>query len=163
MDDLVAAGASPFPLPGSAPTCSDAEPLAIALMRHLLGRRSEPGFLDEVQRDWAHLFPPCRIKASPANGSAGCGARLSCSAATWPFGCPRMAAADRHLRAAGQCTPWVGWAGPGNDLAARLGPQRRAHRIFMDLLSVGEQIRYRNDVLIAGKFWLLTGQALTWP
>jgi hypothetical protein len=31
--------------------------LTIALVRHLLGRRSESGFLDEVARDWGHLFP----------------------------------------------------------------------------------------------------------
>ena len=43
--------------PGPAPGCSDAELLAIALVRHLLGRRSEAGFLAEVARDWAHLFP----------------------------------------------------------------------------------------------------------
>jgi hypothetical protein len=45
------------PRPGPAPACSDAELLAIALVRHLLGRRSEAGFLAEVARDWAHLFP----------------------------------------------------------------------------------------------------------
>jgi hypothetical protein len=26
-------------------------------VRHLLGRRSESGFLAEVARDWGHLFP----------------------------------------------------------------------------------------------------------
>lgn len=31
--------------------------LTIALVRHLLGRRSEAGFLAEVARDWGHLFP----------------------------------------------------------------------------------------------------------
>ena len=31
--------------------------LAIAQVRHLLGRRSEAGFLAEVARDWGHLFP----------------------------------------------------------------------------------------------------------
>ena len=31
--------------------------LTIALVRHLLGRRSEAGFLHEVGRDWAQLFP----------------------------------------------------------------------------------------------------------
>ena len=43
--------------PGPAPACSDAELLAIAVVRHLLGRRSESGFLAEVARDWGHLFP----------------------------------------------------------------------------------------------------------
>ena len=31
--------------------------LTIALVRHLLGRRSENGFLAEIRRDWPHLFP----------------------------------------------------------------------------------------------------------
>ena len=43
--------------PGPAPGCSDAEILAITQVRVLLGRRSEAGFLAEVARDWAHLFP----------------------------------------------------------------------------------------------------------
>lgn len=43
--------------PGPTPVCSDAELLAITLVRHLLGRRSEAGFLAEVARDWGHLFP----------------------------------------------------------------------------------------------------------
>jgi len=40
-----------------APACTDAGLLAIALVQHLLGRRRETGFLAEVARDWAHLFP----------------------------------------------------------------------------------------------------------
>ena len=53
-----AARAIAIPRPaGPGPACSDAELLAIALVRHLLGRRSEAGFLAEVARDWAHLFP----------------------------------------------------------------------------------------------------------
>ena len=58
IDDLITAGAIAIPpRPGPAPGCSDAEVLAIALVRHLLGRRSEAGFLAEVRRDWARLFP----------------------------------------------------------------------------------------------------------
>jgi len=58
IDDLVTARIIEIPpRPGPAPACSDAELLAIALVRHLLGRRSEAGFLAEVARDWAHLFP----------------------------------------------------------------------------------------------------------
>ena len=58
IDDLVAARIIAIPRrPGPAPACSDAELLAIAQVRHLLGRRSEAGFLAEVARDWAHLFP----------------------------------------------------------------------------------------------------------
>ena len=58
IDDLITAGAIAIPRrPGPAPTCSDAELLTIAQVRHLLGRRSEAGFLAEVARDWGHLFP----------------------------------------------------------------------------------------------------------
>ena len=58
IDDLVTARIIAIPpRPGPAPGCSDAELLAIAQVRHLLGRRSEAGFLAEVARDWAHLFP----------------------------------------------------------------------------------------------------------
>src|ERR1019366_2539344 len=56
IDDAIKAGAVPIPpRPGPSPACSDAELLAIAMVRHLLGRRSEAGFLAEVARDWGHL------------------------------------------------------------------------------------------------------------
>jgi hypothetical protein len=42
---------------GPAPACSNAKLLTVALVRRLLGRRSQAGFLAEVARDWAHLFP----------------------------------------------------------------------------------------------------------
>ncbi len=52
IDDLVTAGAIAIPpRPGPVPACSDAELLTIALVRHLLGRRSESGFLAELARD----------------------------------------------------------------------------------------------------------------
>lgn len=58
VDDLITAGATVIPpRPGPAPACSDAELLAIAIVRHLLSRRSEAGFLAQVARDWSHLFP----------------------------------------------------------------------------------------------------------
>ena len=58
VDDAISSrGVAIAPQPGPAPACTDAELLAIALVRHLLGRRSEAGFLAEVARDWAHLFP----------------------------------------------------------------------------------------------------------
>jgi hypothetical protein len=44
IDDLIAAGAVCItPRPGPALACSDAKLLAIAVVRHLLGRRSEAG------------------------------------------------------------------------------------------------------------------------
>src|SRR5919206_911907 len=58
IDDAIAAGQVTIPArPGPTPACSDAELLTIALVRHLLGRRSEVGFVAEVARDWAQLFP----------------------------------------------------------------------------------------------------------
>jgi hypothetical protein len=58
VDDAVKAGALLIPQrPGPAPACTDAELLTIALVRHLLGRRSESGFLAQIRRDWLHLFP----------------------------------------------------------------------------------------------------------
>ena len=58
VDDAIKAGdlldSAP---PGPAPACTDAELLCIALVRHLLGRRSENGFLAEIRRDWPGLFP----------------------------------------------------------------------------------------------------------
>ena len=58
IHDLILAGSIAIPSrPGPVPACSDAELLAIAEVRHLLGRRSESGFLAEVARDWGHLFP----------------------------------------------------------------------------------------------------------
>jgi len=45
------------PRPGPVPACADAEIITIALVRHLLGRRSEAGFLAEIRREWPELFP----------------------------------------------------------------------------------------------------------
>jgi hypothetical protein len=57
-DDAITAGVLLIPRrPGPAPACTDAELLCIALARHLLGRRSENGFLAEIRRDWPGLLP----------------------------------------------------------------------------------------------------------
>jgi hypothetical protein len=58
VDDAITGKAVAIPpRPGPAPACTDAEVLTVALARHVLGRRSEAGWLAEVRRDWAHLFP----------------------------------------------------------------------------------------------------------
>lgn len=58
VDDAIDVGGIEIPSrPGPTPRCSDAEVLTIAVVRHLLGRRSELGFLNEVRSDWSHLFP----------------------------------------------------------------------------------------------------------
>src|ERR1700749_4139960 len=58
VDDAIAGKAVAIPpRPGPVPACSDAEVLTVALARHLLGRRSEAGWLAEGRGDWGHLFP----------------------------------------------------------------------------------------------------------
>jgi hypothetical protein len=58
IDDAIGSGVVPIPpRPGPRPACSDAEVLTIAVVRHLLARRSERRFLAEVGRDWRHYFP----------------------------------------------------------------------------------------------------------
>jgi hypothetical protein len=58
IDDAICSRAVQIPRrPGATPACSDAEVLTVALVRHLLGRPSQAGFLAEVARDWAHVFP----------------------------------------------------------------------------------------------------------
>jgi len=45
VDDAISSRAVAIaPRPGPAPACTDAELLAVAVVRHLLGRRSEAGF-----------------------------------------------------------------------------------------------------------------------
>jgi hypothetical protein len=64
IDDAITDGAVVIPpRPGPVPACSDAEVLTVALARHLLGRRSEAGWLAEVRRDWAHLFPRLPVQS----------------------------------------------------------------------------------------------------
>ena len=66
VDDTVADGAVAIPpRPGPVPACSDAEVLTVALVRHLLGRRSEAGWLAEVRRDWACLRAACQARRKP--------------------------------------------------------------------------------------------------
>ena len=65
VDDALQRGAVAVPpRPGPAPSCSDAEVLTVALVRHLLARRSERDFLAEGRRDWRHSFPA--LPALPA-------------------------------------------------------------------------------------------------
>ena len=67
IDDAIRSR-GPDPTPARAhPACSDAEVLPIVLGRPLLGRPSEAGFLAEVARDRAHLFPhlPAPKRAQP--------------------------------------------------------------------------------------------------
>ena len=49
--------------PGPQPKCSDSEVLTISSVRHLLGRRSESGFLEEVRANWLGLFPHLPVQS----------------------------------------------------------------------------------------------------
>jgi Transposase DDE domain len=93
IDDAICSRAVQIPRrPGPTPACSDAEVLTIALVRHLLGRPSEAGFLAEVARDWAHLFP--RL---PAQSELNRRVR-------WLWGA--VALLRRHLAARLPADPW---------------------------------------------------------
>jgi hypothetical protein len=127
IDDLIAAGAIGIPpRPGPAPACSDAELLAIALVRHLLGRRSEAGFLAEVRRDWAHLFPRLPHQ-SEANRRIRWlwGAfelfRRHLAAQLPEDGCQQIDTSALPVKHPSRVRGPDGWTGPGNDLAARFG------------------------------------------
>jgi len=58
VDDLIRDRLVRIPVrPGPPPACSDAEIITIALVRHMLGRRSESGFCAEIRREWPTMFP----------------------------------------------------------------------------------------------------------
>src|SRR5260221_4142193 len=127
VDDAISSGAIAIPpRPGPAPACSDAELLAIALVRHLLGRRSEAGFLAEVARDWAHLFP--RL---PHQSEANRRIRWLCGASeqlpallAGPLpqdDCQQIDTSALPVKHASRVRGPDQWTGPGNDLAARFG------------------------------------------
>jgi hypothetical protein len=105
-DDAIKAGALLIPRrPGPAPDCTDAELLTIALVRHLLGRRSENGFLAEISRDWLCLFPhlPDQPEVQPPHPLAMGHVRAAPRRLGSKSPC-RSGAADRHLRAPGQAS-----------------------------------------------------------
>jgi hypothetical protein len=127
VDDAIKAGTLLIPgHPGPAPACTDAELLTIALVRHLLGRRSEHGFLEEVRRDWAHLFP--RLPDQPeANRrirwlwGAFEQLRTAWAAAVPPGPVQQIDTSALPVKHPSRVRGSDGWTGPGNDLAARFG------------------------------------------
>jgi Transposase DDE domain len=127
VDDALVAGAIAVPpRPGPAPACSDAELLTIALVRHLLGRRSEAGFLDEVARDWAHLFPRLPHQ-SEANRrirwlwGAFEHVRATLAARLPEDRCQQVDTSALPVKHPSRVRGPDGWTGPGNDLPARFG------------------------------------------
>jgi hypothetical protein len=127
IDDALAAGVIAVPArPGPAPACSDPELLTIALVRHLLGRRSEAGFLDEVARDWAHLFPRLPHQ-SEANRrirwlwGAFEHLRATLAARLPEDSCQQVDTSALPVKHPSRVRGPDQWTGPGNDLAARFG------------------------------------------
>ncbi len=127
VDDAIGSRAIAFPArPGPAPACSDAELLSIALVRHLLGRRSEAGFLAEVARDWAHLYPRLPHQ-SEANRrirwlwGAFDQLRAMLAARVPEDDCQQVDTSALPVKHASRVRGADGWTGPGNDLAARFG------------------------------------------
>jgi hypothetical protein len=127
VHDLIAAGEIRIPRrPGPAPGCTDAELLAIAEVRHLLGRRSESGFLAEVARDWGHLFPvlPCQSEANRRiRWLWGAFEQLrAVLAARLPEDdCQQVDTSALPVKHPSRVRGPDQWTGPGNDLAARFG------------------------------------------
>jgi len=127
VDDAIKARVLSIPRrPGPAPACTDAELLAIALVRHLLGRRSENGFVAEVRRDWPQLFP--RLPDQPAVNrrtrwlwGAFEQLRAAWAAAVPPDPVQQIDTSALPVKHTSRVRGPDSWAGPGNDLAARFG------------------------------------------
>jgi len=127
VDDAIGCGAVSIPRrPGPAPACTGAGLLAIALARHLLGRRGVAGFLAEVARDWAHLFPrlPHQSEASRRIrwlwGASG-QLRAMLAARLPADDCQQAGTSALPVKHPSRVRGPDGWTGPGNDLAARFG------------------------------------------
>ena len=123
--DLIIARSLVIPArPGPEPACSDAELLAIAVVRHLLGRRSEAGFLAEVARDWSCLFPRLPHQ-SEANRrirwlwGAFEQLRAALAARLPEDDCQQVDTSALPVRHASRVRGPDQWTGPGNDMAAR--------------------------------------------
>jgi hypothetical protein len=127
VDDAIKAGALLIPQrPGPAPACTDAELLTIALVRHLLGRRSESGFLAEIRRDWLHLFPQLPHQSEVNRRIRWLWGAFEQLRAAWAGAIPPdpVQQIDTSALPVKHCSRVRGpdhWTGPGNDLAARFG------------------------------------------
>jgi hypothetical protein len=127
VHDLILSGEIRIPRrPGPAPACTDAELLAIAEVRHLLGRRSESGFLAEVARDWGHLFPalPHQSEANRRTRwlwGAFEQLRVILAARLPEDDCQQVDTSALPVKHPSRVRGPDQWTGPGNDLAARFG------------------------------------------
>jgi Transposase DDE domain len=127
VDDAIKAGALLIPRrPGPAPACTDAEVLTIALVRHLLGRRTENGFLEEIRRDWGHLFPHLPDQPEINRRTRWLWGAFEQLRAAWAAAVPpdpvqQIDTSALPVKHPSRVRGPDGWTGPGNDLAARFG------------------------------------------
>ena len=127
VDDAIKAGALLIPRrPGPAPACTDAELLTIALVRHLLGRRSENGFLAEIRRDWPGPFPHLPDQPEASRRTRWLRGAFEQFRAAWAAAVPagpvqQTGTSALPVKHPSRVRGPDGWTGPGNDLAARSG------------------------------------------
>jgi hypothetical protein len=127
VDDAIKAGALLIPRrPGPAPDCTDAELVTIALVRHLLGRRSENGFLAEVRRDWPGLFPHLPDQPEVNRRTRWLWGAFEQLRAAWAATVPadpvqQIDTSALPVKHPSRVRGPDQWTGPGNDLAARFG------------------------------------------
>jgi hypothetical protein len=127
VDDAIKAGALRIPRrPGPAPACTDAELVTIALVRHLLGRRSESGFVAEIRRDWPQLFPRLPGQSEVNRRTRWLWGAFEQLRAGWAAAVPAdgVQQIDTSALPVRHCSRVRGpdqWTGPGNDLPARFG------------------------------------------
>jgi hypothetical protein len=127
VDDAITAGTIAIPSrPGPVPGCSDGELLTIVLVRHLLGRRSEAGFLAEVARDWGQLFPVLPHQSEFNRRvrwlwGAFEQLRAGLAAGLPEDDCQQVDTSALPVKHTSRVRGPDGWSGPGNDLAARFG------------------------------------------
>ena len=127
IDDAIKAGILVIPRrPGPAPACTDAELLAIAVVRHLLRRRSESGFLAEVRRDWLCLFPHLPDQPEANRRTRWLWGAFEQLRAAWAAAVPadpvqQIDTSALPVKHPSRVRGPDGWTGPGNDLAARFG------------------------------------------
>ena len=127
IDDVIKAGVLPIPgRPGPVPGCTDAELLTIAIVRHLLGRRSESGFIAEIRRDYPGLFPQLPHQSEVNRRTRWLWGAFEQLRASWAAAVPAdpVQQIDTSAIPVKHCSRVRGpdqWTGPGNDLAARFG------------------------------------------